>query len=140
MRTRRIPTASERLDIAIGCRLLSALALHQTGGSAIIARQHVLAVAAGEPAPAVIERAAGLRQWGAKGRRRVGTLMLRDSEDTRATLADPGRLSALIECLGGARLAGVALMIAPVSSGDVASFVDGLNTAGLFLVTVEART
>jgi UDP-2,3-diacylglucosamine hydrolase len=140
MRTRRIPTAGERLDIAIGCRLLAALATHLTAGSAVIARQHVLAVAASESTLAVIDRAAGLRQWGAKGRRRVGTLMLRDSENTRAALADAAQLAALVERTVAARLAGIVLVTGPVSSGEIAPLVDRLNAAGLFLVTVEGAT
>lgn len=138
MRTRRIPTLTERADVALGIRLITALAPHHTGGSAIVSRRHVLAVQADEPAVAVISRAAGLRQWGHRGRRRVGTWIWRQDHGALDLFATTISRTTLLGALRAARLAGLALVVSqPIPDETLAPLVHELNAAGLFLVTVE---
>jgi UDP-2,3-diacylglucosamine hydrolase len=137
MRTRRIPTLGERADMALGVRLVSALAAHQTGGSAIVARRYVLAVQADEPALAVIARAANLRQWGSRGSRKVGTWIWRHDIGAPNLFATTSSRTTLLGALRTARLAGLVLVTQPMPAETLTPLVDELNAAGLFLVTVE---
>jgi lipid-A-disaccharide synthase len=65
---------------------MSAVGPFGAGAAAVVARQHVLAIEAGEGAERMLERVAGLRQWGdRKSRRRRGVVALRaDSADAAA--------------------------------------------------------
>ena len=137
MRSRRVPSASERLDITMGRQLLAALAPHDVGMSAVVARQYVLAVEARETVLDVLGRAAGLRQWGRKSRRAVGTLVLRETAPAPAWLTDTTSREALIAALKAARLAGFVVMTAGLRGDDLTPFVARLNDERLFLVTAE---
>ena len=64
------PSPELAADIAKGMAVRAALSSFETGRAVVVARQHVLAVAAEESAGDLIARASGLRQWGWIGRRR----------------------------------------------------------------------
>lgn len=79
------------------------LADYDAGRAVIVARQHVLAVEAGEGVIAAIERAAGERQWGdQRSRRRRGVVLLHGVELTPDIVA----------AASAARLKGLALFAA----------------------------
>jgi UDP-2,3-diacylglucosamine hydrolase len=137
MRTRRVPSTSERLDIAMGRQLLAALTPHGVGTCAVVARQYVLAVEARETVLDVLGRAAGLRQWSRKSRRAVGTLVLGDTAAAPSWLTDAADRDAFVAALKAARLAGIAVVTPGMSGHDLAPFLVRLNDERLFLVTVE---
>ena len=64
------PAPELAADIAKGLAVRAALAAFETGRAVVVARQHVLAVAAEESPGDLVARTAGLRQWGWIGRRR----------------------------------------------------------------------
>jgi UDP-2,3-diacylglucosamine hydrolase len=137
MRTRRIPSTRERLDIAMGRRLLTALAPHGAGASAVVARQYVLAVEACETVFEVLQRAAHLRQWGRRGRRPVGTLVLREGSAAPDWLMNLERRNAFLDAIKAAGLAGLVVETPGLNAGELTPFVMRLNDERLFLVTVE---
>ena len=137
MHTRRIPSAGERLDIAMGRRLVAALAPHGVGTCAVVARQYVLAVEAHETMTEVIERAAHLRQWGRKSRRAVGTFVVRETASAPTWLTQMESREAFLVALKAARLAGIVVVTSGLSQPDLTPFVARLNDERLFLVTVE---
>lgn len=137
MRTRRVPSTNERLDIAMGRQLLAALAPHGVGTCAVVARQYVLAVEACETVLDVLGRAAGLRQWGRKSRRAVGTVVLRETAVAPSWLTDATDRDVFVAALRAARLAGLVVVTPGLSGQDLTPFVARLNDERLFLVTVE---
>lgn len=137
MHTRRIPSAGERLDVAMGRRLVAALAPHGVGRCAVVARQYVLAVEARETVIEVLGRAAHLRQWGRKSRRAVGTLVMRERESAPAWLTQMESREAFLVALKAAHLAGIVVVTSGLSQQDLTPFVVRLNDERLFLVTVE---
>ncbi|MCH9807470.1 MAG: UDP-2,3-diacylglucosamine diphosphatase LpxI [Alphaproteobacteria bacterium] len=79
---RRAFSKSDAVDAIKGGRLLSALGRFDTGRGVVVVRRHVLAVEAGEGIGDLIERAAGLRQWGGGlFARRKGVLVLAAGRD-----------------------------------------------------------
>lgn len=62
-------------DARRGCGVLAALAPHCRSQGVVVIRRHVLAIETGEGLSALLERAAGLRQWGDRAKRR-GALVI----------------------------------------------------------------
>ena len=62
------------------------------GSAVVVARAYILAFAAAESASAMLARVRALRQWGMRGKRRLGVLVCRADE-----LADASALAALCE-------------------------------------------
>lgn len=135
MRTRRVPNPDERRDISIGRLLLTALAPHGVGASAVVARQYVLAVAANESAIDVLARARDLRQWGR--RRPLGVLVMRDTEAAPKWLTEAARRDELVAAIKGACLAGVVVVTPALQVDALSDLVRRLDGERLFLVTVE---
>lgn len=107
---------------------MSAVLPFGAGAAAVAARQHVLAVEAGEGADAMLERVAGLRQWGDRtSRRRRGVAaLLPDS-------SDPERVA---EWAAAAGLAGVVLA-GPWAERSQWELAAAAVNRGLFLLTCE---
>lgn len=77
-------SAGPDADAGIGARVLHALTGLTGSRGVVVVRRHVLAVEAGEGVPALVARAAGLRQWGRKRRgRRRGALVVAALADLR---------------------------------------------------------
>ena len=91
----------QRADVLKGVGLIAAAAPYAASRAAVVDRGHVLAVECGEGISALIERAAGLRQWGRQRFTGRGGL---------AVLADPADLRAALARAAAARLAGVAVL------------------------------
>lgn len=82
---RRTPVRHATLDAIKAVKTLDALAPFAAGRAAVVVRNHVLAVEAGdEGVAATLERAAGLRQWASLTHRRRGVVALRAPEDVTA--------------------------------------------------------
>lgn len=71
------PQAHAIEDAQKGLRTVAALAPFNAGATAVVVRNHVLAVEADEGADATVKRARGLRQWASLTRRRRGVVVLR---------------------------------------------------------------
>jgi DUF1009 family protein len=94
------------LDAAKGAAVIATLSPYEVGGAVVVARGHVLCVETGEGPAAAIARAAGLRQWGARGRRGVAVLARAADADVRAVAAAAeAGLAALVLAPGAAACA-----------------------------------
>lgn len=133
LRGRGLSTDAAR-DAVKGLALARRAADFAIGGSVVVSRGHVLALAAeGEPAEAVITRAGALRQWGSSGRRRRrGVVVVAD-----ATGDPTGILRAAVE----AGLAAAVLVMAPGQAAQLAdAIVDEVQGAGLVVATAHPAT
>ncbi len=100
--TRHAATHKQLLDAVKGRMAVATVSVHTTQAAVIVARQHILAVNAGEPLEAFIVRATKLRQWGDRRKRKSqGVLVL----SSLAEMGDQKSLEALVE----ARFAGIAI-------------------------------
>lgn len=80
------PSAHAVQDAVKGLCTVAALAPFDAGATAVVVRNHVLAVEAGEGAEATVRRAAGLRQWASLTRRRRGVVVVREAKTLSAGL------------------------------------------------------
>jgi len=129
---RRRPRRRDVADIVTGLAAVEGLAAFGTGASAVVVRNFLLAIEGGEGAPAMLERAGKLRQWGLRWRK-VGVLVRR----AEGRAEDAGALGALFSQAASQELAGIAVTgaadaLAPYE--DAARLADDL---GLFLVLCE---
>lgn len=125
------PEQQVRDDIGIGLEVERRLRPFGAGEAAVVARRHVLAVAAGEGIEDVLARAGGLRQWG-DGRRsaRRGVLVCR---------AEAGEPREILRLVCDHRVQGV---VAIASGGDAPAWRDAARIAdasGTFLGIAEPR-
>lgn len=121
------PRDGERQGLVLGARVVSALAPYGAGLAAVAVRRHVLAVEAGEGTLAVLDRVAGLRQWGARGRR--GAAVVRAGVELSPRLVDAA---------AHAGLAGLALDETDGHAVAVTADVAGAAARhGLFVVRIE---
>ena len=126
---RSCPSRRDKADIEKGLAALERLAALATGSAVVVARAYILAIAAGETVPAMLGRVRALRQWGMRGKRRLGVLVCRAAELETAAFAG---ICAEAAAQG---LAGIALAGAPE---QLAAYEDASRVAdelGLFLVT-----
>ena len=102
---RVMPTTSDGYDARTAVEVIRRLRPFATGRAAVVVRDHVIAVAAAEGPVQMAHRVADLRQWGS-GRRGRGAAAIAFN----ATTAGVEELTAMIEALEGAGLAGVAVV------------------------------
>lgn len=132
---RRAPTPADRRDIGIGRRLMAVLRAHGAGIGAIVSREHVLAVAARLPLPAVVAALGRPASWGRRALlRRLGVLVIdgrRDGAPPVAALLDAPLFRATLE----SGLAGVVLL-GELPAGETGEAIRAwANEAGVFLMT-----
>jgi DUF1009 family protein len=132
---RQRPGARDVRDIEMGLAVVERLARFGTGSAAVVARSHVLAIAAAEPLPAMLERVRALRQWNdRRSSRRVGVLVRRvcPEED------DSSSLKSVLTQAAMQGLAGIAV----VGPRSALAAYDGAgrmaDQQGLFLATCDA--
>lgn len=90
-------------DAAKGAAVIATLDPYSVGRAVVVARGHVISVEAGEGAAPAISRAAGLRQWGGRGRHGVAVLSRTDDVGAQAiTAAAEAGLAALVLAPGAA--------------------------------------
>ncbi|KAB2917051.1 MAG: DUF1009 domain-containing protein [Hyphomicrobiaceae bacterium] len=131
---RHRPGRRDAADIGKGLAVCASLAPFATGGAVVVSRAYILAIEAGEGVPAMLERVGALRQWGLKGKRRVGVLVRRID----AAGGDGPDLRALLGLAAAQGLAGVAA-VGPAAA--VAAYEGAARLAdelGLFVVTCDA--
>lgn len=120
------PRRNASQDAAKGIATVDALAAFGAGRAAVVVRNHVLAVEAGEGVDATVSRAAGLRQWTSITHRRRGVVAIEDSR--HLTLA-------LVDAVASAGHAGIAIARQTVEAD--AAFEDMIaeaNRRGLFVL------
>ena len=127
------PSARDRSDIAKGLAAVDRLARFDTGGAVVIARAYILAFAAAESASAMLARVRALRQWGMRGKRRLGVLVCRADG-----AADASTLVALCAQAAGQWLAGIAVAGTPEALACYEDLPPHADAHGLFLVTCRA--
>ena len=127
---RLTPGASDRMDAAKGLAAVTRLKPYGAGSSAVVVRGHVLAIAGAENVSALLGRVLALRQWGRRGKRRLGVLVSRASD----TDADIAALfgAAAAQGLGGIAVSGSAAELAPYEAAARTA-----DAAGLFLIACE---
>jgi UDP-2,3-diacylglucosamine hydrolase len=127
------PTRRNAADIERGLAVVERLAPFNTGAATVVARAYILAIEAAEGLSAMLERVAGLRQWGVHARHRIGALV------RRAAPADgaPGTLEALFEQARAQGLAGIAVTAKGPALEPYEAAAPLADKAGLFLVVCE---
>lgn len=131
---RRKPAKSDLADIAVGARVISALGPLDVGQSAVVLRQHVIAVEAVEGTDAMLTRAADLRKWGFLARFKRSGVLVKSSkpgQDRRVDMATIGPET--VRRAAEARLAGIAFAAGAVMIVDRDATIAEANRAGLFL-------
>jgi DUF1009 family protein len=107
----RRPSTRAEADTAKAFAAMQCLSPFAAGRAVVVARGYILAIAAAEPAMALLERARALRQWGVGARHRVGVAACRAglSEWNDASVA------ALLAGAAAAGLAGIAVAGPPAA-------------------------
>ena len=132
--SRRAPTPADRRDIAVGRTLMPVLRAHAAGRAAVIAREHVLAVAGALPIDRVV---AGLGRNPSWGRRtfqgQIGVLAI-DIVETEGEAADGLPTLEVFRALMTAGLGGVVCLGGPIPEAKRAELVGWANDARVFLM------
>jgi len=129
------PTRRDKADIEKGLAVVERLSAFKTGHAVVVARAYILAIAAGETVPAMLERTRALRQWGIGAKRRLGVLVCRVGMPD----GDMPGLEPLFDQAAAQGLAGLAVTGPPAALtafDDAARLADG---RGLFLVACGER-
>jgi DUF1009 family protein len=124
------PTRGGRRDVETGLAAVDRLAPFRTGSAAVVSRAYILALAADETATAMLDRARGLRQWGMRGKSRVGVLACRADATEGVDAVRMVCEQAAAQGLAGIAVTGPADVLAPYE--EMSPVADGL---GLFLLT-----
>ena len=124
------PSARDRTDMAKGLAAVERLARFETGSAVVVARAYILAFAAAESAPAMLARVRSLRQWGMRGKRRLGVLVCRAEEP-----ADASALAALCDQAARQGLSGIAVTGTPEALAPYEDLPQHADAHGLFLIT-----
>lgn len=134
----RTPSKEHDGDIAIGFDLMQALGPFDVGQAAVVSRGHVIAVEGAEGTDAMLERCAGLRQWGRK--RRTGILVKCPKPGQELRVDMPAIGVRTLEKAHDAGLAGIALRAGQVLlAGERGELGRRADELGLFLAGVGAR-
>ena len=130
------PTPSDRRDIAVARRLLPILKREAAGPAAVVAGEHVLAVAGALAIAPLIRPLGARRHWGLRAfRGRIGTLAI-DLSPASMQDAPPVRLDVeLFRAVQDARLAGVACFGAAIPESAKADVIGWANEAKVFLMS-----
>ena len=136
---RLVPNTTDSYDARMAVEVTQRLRPYGAGRAAAVVRDHVLAVAAAEGPVEMAKRVATLRQW---GRRRTGRGAAAITFDVATD--DPADVTAMIEALDGAGLAGVAVVCPPSplaahhGNGIPASAIAAADNLKLFLIEIAA--
>jgi hypothetical protein len=127
-------------DIARGLEVTKALGALDVGQAAVVVRGHVLAVEAAEGTDMMLERAAGVRQWGDRGRgRREGALVKtsKPGQDLRVDMPVIGPRT--VERAAAAGLAAIALEAGRVLVAERSKVERLADDAGIAIVGVAVE-
>jgi DUF1009 family protein len=134
--SRSVPDARAEADIEKGLAAIERLSPFGAGRAVVVARGYILAIAAAEPAFAMLERTRALRQWGVGARRRLGVLACRAC----GSEWDETAVATLLDRAAAAGLAGIAVTGPPAALAGFASAGAAADRHGLFLATTEERS
>ena len=125
-------------DIRSGLKLLDALAPHDAGQGVIVTHEHVIAIEAVEGTDAMLERAAGLQQWGrAKKNTRAGVLIKKPKLGQDLRIDMPAIGPRTVAGAKAAGLSGIAVAAQNVLLADRDEMIELADEEGLFIVGVE---
>lgn len=135
---RHLPNEDANRDIARGLEVVRALGALDVGQAAVVARGYVLAVEAAEGTDAMLERARGLRQWGANSsKRRQGVLVKRPKPGQELRVDLPVIGPKTVRLAADAGLAGIAVQARHVMLADCAELMRIADSEGLFVTGVD---
>lgn len=119
-------------DAARGSEALASLAPLSASAGAVVAGRHVLAIETGEGLGAMLERAAGLRQWGGhRWMRRRGVVVLAHASDLER---------AIVDLAVAAGLEGIAVVQGDAVTDRFGAAARAADEAGLFVAIVSGVT
>jgi UDP-2,3-diacylglucosamine hydrolase len=134
---RHLPSERDRVDVARGLELLSAMGPFDIGQAAVVADRHVLAVEAAEGTDHLLARVAALRGEG-RIRNPIGTGVLvkapKPAQDRRLDLPSIGPQT--VAGAAAAGLAGIAVTAGAAVIAEAAAVAAAADKAGLFVVGV----
>lgn len=136
--TRRNPGKTDKLDIALGLRVINALGALDVGQAAVVAHQYVLAVEAAEGTDQMLERCKSLNKWGGtSNRKRSGVLIkcAKPGQERRIDLPTVGPDTVMRAAESG--LAGIAIAANDVLIVNREEFIKSANDAGVFVVGID---
>jgi DUF1009 family protein len=106
-----VPDARAEADIEKGLAAIECLSPFAVGRAVVVARGYILAIAAAEPALAMLERTRALRQWGVGAKQRVGVAACRAG----VSEWDEASAAALLARAAAAGLVGIAVTGPPAA-------------------------
>lgn len=125
-------------DIQTAVKVVETLGQMDVGQGAVAARGHIIAVEAAEGTDAMLERCAGLRQWGKDSRGEQSGVLVKRAKPAQELRVDmPTVGPRTIELAAKAGLAGIALQAGHVLLADKEQMIAEANRAGLFVVGVN---
>jgi lipid-A-disaccharide synthase len=129
----RRPNARAEADSEKALTAVRTLLPFATGKAVVVARAYILAIAAAEPAPVMLDRTRALRQWGVGARQRLGVVAC------RAGVAewDEAGVASLLERAAAAGLAGVVVTGPPAGLTAFEGAGDMADRHELFLALRE---
>ncbi|MBS0242722.1 MAG: UDP-2,3-diacylglucosamine diphosphatase LpxI, partial [Proteobacteria bacterium] len=131
--SRRAPTPGDRIDIAIGRRVIGVLQRHGAGHACVVAREHVLAISGRLDVPAVVRAQGRIASWGRRSLgSRLGTLVI-DGAATPAIL-DADLFRAALET----RLAGIVFLGGLPTGETLDQLKEWAREAKVFLMSETA--
>lgn len=135
---RHRPGRRDRADMAMAMTVAKRLGALDIGQAAVVARGHVLAVEAAEGTDQMLERCAGLRQWGRhRSGRRMGVLVKRPKPNQELRIDMPAIGPDTVRLAAQAGLAGVAIEAGRVLVAERAETIRLADEAGLFIIGLE---
>jgi hypothetical protein len=127
----RKPSRQDTQDIALGRRVLAALAPFDVGQGVVVDRGQVIAVEAAEGTDAMLARCAELR--GGRMRRRSGVLVKAPKKDQELRVDMPTIGTVTVEAAAEARLAGIAAQAGATLIADAPEMAAAAKRRRLFV-------
>ena len=138
--TKKTPSNGDLKDIEKGIRTVRDLGTMDIGQGAVVARGYVLCVEAAEGTDQMLERAKGLRQWGAKWLgRRFGVLVKWPKPNQEIRIDMPTIGPRTIENVKAAGLAGICIAANKVLISQKQTTIDLANKLGIFIIAANGQ-
>ena len=129
--------ASERRDAALGVRVLSVLEAHGAGRAVVVVGDHVQGIDGGLGVRRLLGGLGRTSHWGLRAfKRRIGVLVVATPEDFGT---DPAAIDEMLDLVGQAGLAGVAIAGRIETTRVVALLREYADRHRLFVLAVDAE-
>lgn len=136
--TNKKPNQKDIIDINKGIETVLQLGTMDIGQGAVVARNYVLCVEAAEGTDAMLERAAGLRQWGNKWLgRRFGVLVKWPKPHQELRIDMPAIGPRTIDNVANAGLAGICIAAGSVLISEKEQTIEAANRQGIFIIGAD---